>query len=155
MKDIALLLLASLALAGCVGDGVQFGGIDVPAAIPAATIPCDSSGVRRSQDGEKEFPPDAVQFFMALQTQKRNDAAVMLYDVSENGQAVNIRFAGPSFWTKHATYQKLIVGASRFLQTSRYAWPDQPAFATNCRFTMNFAIDWTREEQSAADRTSP
>jgi hypothetical protein len=140
MKHLAG-ILASLALAGCVGDGVEFGGIGSPAVVPANAIACKGSGVKRD-GGSLTIPDDVAWFFQMSQQYQAMKTTLIGYDVNEAGKALNVRYIGPPAQLRHATWQKLIRSASDFVQTSTYTWPETPGFATGCEFQLNFVIDW-------------
>lgn len=141
MKHMAA-LLSALALAGCVGNGVEYGGVANPSEIPAKAQSCKKSGVRRADPGHMFIPDEVPKFFMAAQQYQATKSMLIRYDVNESGKALNVRYVGPPEQLKHTTWQKLIRAASDFVQTSTYAWPETPGFATGCELELSYIIDW-------------
>jgi hypothetical protein len=143
MKRAALLsALSVLALAGCVGDGVEFGGVGSRGDVPASAVPCREAGVKRDVKGRMFIPDDVVMFFIAAQQNSAVKSMRIRYDVNETGKALNARYIGPPEQLRHSTWQKLIRAASDYVQTSTYKWPTAPAFATGCEFELRYVIDW-------------
>jgi hypothetical protein len=145
-------LSAALLFAGCVGNGVEYGGVGSPADVPAAAVPCNEAGVQRDVKGRMFIPDEVVMFFMAAQQNQAVKTMRIHYDVNEIGKALNARYIGPPEQLRHATWQKLIRAASDYVQTSTYKWTDTPAFATGCEFELAYIIDWDRGPDGSYDQ---
>lgn len=152
---ISLVCLLVLSLCGCVGDGVEYGGVGAPRAIPATAIPCSDAGLKRAEDGQMHIPEEVSMFFMAAQAYQSINSMRLSYDVNETGKAINVSYIGPPEYLRHATRQKLIRAASDFLQSSRYAWPATPSFATDCEFELEYVIDWDRGPDGVTQTRTP
>jgi hypothetical protein len=68
------------------------------------------------------------------------------YDVNPEGQAVNIRYTGPTADTRHATKLKLIRAAVDGVRTTRFAWTGEPGFAVGCSYGMDVMIRIHRDQ---------
>jgi hypothetical protein len=153
MKRAALLSALSFsALTGCVGDGVEFGGVSGPAPIPANAVPCDQAGLTVAQRARVVVPDEVPMFFMAAQNYQSVHNMRLSYDVDQQGKAFNVRYIGPPEYLKHSTRQKLIRSAADYIQASRYTWPDEAAFATGCEFELSYIVDWDHAADGNVDQ---
>lgn len=108
-----------VALSGCVGNGVEFGGTGMPMEKPAATVPCAGLIESRfdiSQRGPVNIPDDVAMFFYMSDNYSLTKTMLLKYDLPPSGRPANIRYAGPPGDLRHATRQKLIRAAAETLQ---------------------------------------
>jgi hypothetical protein len=131
---------AALALAGCVGDGVELGGVGKPFTAPTNPVACNEDSARLVSRALPHYPRDAVLFYIALQRDTASDVFPFAYDIRETGEVVNIRFTGPSEFTRHEMRQKMIRAAADALGKWKYEWIETPAYATGCEFTFEYAL---------------
>lgn len=132
--------MAALAMAGCVGDAAELGGVTNRIAAPAQTEACNPSRLTVAQKGELRFPEDAMMFVYMSQSDFSLAQAKVRYDVSEAGLPVNISYAGPPADMRHATKQKVIRSAVDAVKGMRYDWNGAPGFATGCTFDLSVEI---------------
>jgi hypothetical protein len=143
MKHRIALLAAnaiSLSLVGCVGDGVEFGGVGAPVLPPVETVPCQTANLQRVKQGHVFLHQEVLYFFFATGGWQTANRTVLTYDVTSAGQPVNVRYSGPPQYLRHTTRQKLIRAASDYVQETRYA-PTQ-VYATGCEFELNYVVRW-------------
>jgi hypothetical protein len=137
---LGFVCVAALALAACIGDKAELGGMDSRMAIPAQTKPCDTGELKVVQPGTYVFPGEALMFAFAVQKGMSLKAMKVSYDVSEAGVPVNISYVGPAEDMRHATKQKLIRAAVDGVKSTRFGWIGQPGFAVGCSYTMDVMI---------------
>jgi hypothetical protein len=147
-----LSVVLSFAAAGCVGDGVEFGGVAGPGPAPANTVPCDEAGLTVAERARVIVPDEVPLFFIAAQNYMSVHSMRLSYDVDEQGKALNVRYIGPPEYLRHSTRQKLIRSASDYVQASRYAWPGEAGFATDCKFELSYIVDWDRAPDGIIDQ---
>ena len=136
----------ALALAGCVGDGVEFGGVEKAAVQPPATIPCNQANLKLVKRGDFYFPGDIIAFFMISDQRSWLERMKIGFDVNPSGETVNVRYVGPKQALEHATRQKLVRVVTNSIEKSASAWPDTPGFATGCEYEHTF--DWKTVERA-------
>lgn len=132
----------ALSLVGCVGDGVEYGGVGTPALAPAVTVPCEMANLQRVKEGRVFLHQEVLFFFFATGNWQTANRTMVIYDVTPEGQPVNVRYLGPPEYLRHTTRQKLIRAASDYVQETRYA-PTR-AYATGCEFELNYIVQWQR-----------
>jgi hypothetical protein len=132
----------ALSFVGCVGDGVEYGGVGVPISAPVETVPCETAKLQRVKEGHIFLHQEVLFFFFATGGWQTANRTVLTYDVTSEGQPVNVRYSGPPEYLRHTTRQKLIRAASDYVQETRYA-PTQ-AYATGCEFELNYVVRWQR-----------
>jgi hypothetical protein len=127
-------LVGLLLLAGCVGNGVQFGGIEKPAPSPSATIPCNQAGLVVAKKAQIVIPGDVVAF-MSMNQNNFSSTVMLGYDVDREGVPVNVHFTGPPQVLEHATRQKLVRAVADAIEEARFSWPAVASYATGCSYT--------------------
>ena len=132
----------ALSFAGCVGDGVEYGGVGAPISAPVEAIPCETAKLQRVKEGHIFLHQEVLYFFFAAGGWQTANRTVLTYDVTREGQPVNVRYSGPPEYLRHTTRQKLIRAASDYVQETRYA-PTQ-VYATGCEFELNYVVRWQR-----------
>ena len=137
MKSLAA-FGAALALAACVGDGVEFGGVEKAMVQPPATIPCNQANLKLVKQGDLYVPGDIIAFFMISDQRSWLERMKIGFDVNPSGETVNVRYVGPKQALEHATRQKLVRAVTNSIEKSTYAWPDTPRFATGCEYEFTF-----------------
>lgn len=145
------------ALSGCVGNGVEFGGIGAPMEPPAATVPCAGlieNSFDISQRGPVNIPDDVAMFFYMSDNYALTRTMLLTYDLPPNGRPANIRYAGSPEDLRHTTRQKLIRAASDTLQQSVYTWNGDPTYATGCEFGLVYMINWARSPDGVVESPS-
>lgn len=140
MRLVSVAVLA-LAVAACVGDRTELGGVDSRMDIPAQSQACKASDLKLIVPGKFEFPGDALIFYYAQQKNMSLKSMKLRYDVNEAGVPVNIAYAGPPADMKHATKQKLIRASVDGLKGRRYEWVGAPSFAVGCETTTELLIN--------------
>lgn len=139
-------LAAALCAAACVGDAAELGGVTNRVAPPATTIACDDARLKVAEGGKYVFPGDALLFYYAAGKDMPLNSMTVSYDVNPEGQAVNIRYTGPTADTRHATKLKLIRAAVDGVRTTRFAWTGEPGFAVGCSYGMDVMIRIHRDQ---------
>ena len=144
MKRVALSAasLFTLSIAACVGDGVEYGGVGMPVAAPTSTVPCEMANLQRIKEGHVFLHQEVLFFFFAKGEWETNNNTVVTYDVTTEGQPVNVRYVGPPEYLRHTTRQKLIRAASDYVQETRYA--PTSSYVTGCDFELNYLVRWQR-----------
>ncbi len=92
---IGYVCAAALAVAACVGDKAELGGIDTRMDVPAVTQACNQDHLKIVEKGKFLFPGDALAFYMAGKDMPIN-TMVVRFDVTEGGIPVNISYVGPA-----------------------------------------------------------
>lgn len=141
---IVMIVVAALGAAACVGDAAEFGGVTNRMTPPAEVIPCDPSLLKVVQQGELQFPADAMAFVFANQGTFSMSQAQIRYDINQNGETVNIVYSGPSEHTRHTTKAKVIKAAADTVESTRYEWIGAPQYATGCTFDLTVEIRRSR-----------
>ena len=118
MKHPAFLIagILALSLSACVGNGVEYGGVAAPVATPIETVPCEAADLRRVKEGRIFLHQEVLYFFFAAEDWGTDNRFAVVYDVTPEGQPVNVHFAGPPEYLRHTTRQKLIRAASDYVQ---------------------------------------
>ena len=137
---------ALLALAGCVGDGVEFGGIEKRAVQPPGAIACNRADLKLVKRGDVYFPGDVVAFFELSDQRSWLERMKIGFDVDAAGQTVNVRYVGPKEALEHGTRQKLIRVVTNSIETSTYSWPGAAGYAAGCEFELTF--DWRKVQRA-------
>ena len=127
------------------GDQAELGGVTNRIELPANVAACDMNQLQVVQQGRYVFPGDALVFFYAAGKDMPLNTMTVSYDVTPQGEPVNIRYTGAPEDTRHATKQKLIRAAVDGVKSTRYAWTGAPAFAVGCSYAMDVMIRIHRE----------
>lgn len=131
-------------LTGCVGTGVEMGGVDAPVERPAETVACsDLEAARFTKKPEPAFPDNLIMFMIMAQKRASYDALTFAYDVAPDGGMANIRFTGDESYLRHGTYQNVIKHTAEAIALWRYDWPEgaSPRFAAGCEMQFTYAAN--------------
>lgn len=134
-----------LALSACTTpDRVDFGGTSYVQAISGQTQPCASANLRLQSRAQLVYPPSLMAIAYANQSRGFNYTVPLSFDVTPQGQVVNVQFAGPSSDTTNSAKREAIFNAAESLSGYTYAWPtgSTPGYALNCRQEINFSTSY-------------
>ncbi len=140
-----LVIAAAILAAGCVGDGVEYGGVRNVAAASAPSVDCkaalDRGDLEVSERGRLVIPGDATMFFRLHDARVSLSEMRMEYDVDRAGQAVNIRFAGDEAQLSHKARRSLVKATADFVADTTYKWNREPGFATGCEYGLDLVFE--------------
>ncbi|MBI1360535.1 MAG: hypothetical protein GC155_09685 [Alphaproteobacteria bacterium] len=135
--------MALLALAGCVGDGVQYGGTEKVVARPASAESCETAPVNLVERGPMTIPGDVTVLFMLSQKGAGRRDVEIGFDINEAGEPVNVHFVGDPAQRESDAQQKMIRAVTDSVEASRYSWPGKPSYAADC--TYDYTLDMVRK----------
>ena len=120
MRLVSVAVLA-LAVAACVGDRTELGGVDSRMDIPAQSQACKASDLKLIVPGKFEFPGDALIFYYAQQKNMSLKSMKLRYDVNEAGMPVKELcrkhgFSDASFYKWRAKFGGMDVSEARRLK---------------------------------------
>ena len=150
MKRLGIVGALLLALAGCVGDGVEFGGVEKRAAQPPGAVACSQADLKLVKRGDFYFPGEVIAFFQLSDQRRWLERMKIGFDVDPAGQTANVRYIGPKEALQHATRQKLVRVVTNSIKTSTYSWPGRAGYAVGCEFELIF--DWRTVERAPKGR---
>lgn len=130
--------LAALA-GGCATSSavVQYGGVERQVSVPAQTAPCESAGIELLREGELVVPADASPAFNSTASRRTLDSVAIVYDVTRDGRAANIRYGGSSSDFNSDARRALIRAMADQVGTFEYAWRGEPSHAVACRYALS------------------
>ncbi|MEZ5937641.1 MAG: hypothetical protein R3C52_05425 [Hyphomonadaceae bacterium] len=129
-----------LALAGCVGNGVELGGTEWPQAVPANSVPCEQVAFTHKAEGKFTLPSDVVMYLLASEDRTFIEKIALVHDVTPEGKAVNVKYMGSPESLKHGATRSTVKSAADALQSTTFEWPGQPGYATGCVYRLNLRM---------------
>ncbi len=125
-----------LALGGCVSDKVaQYGGVERPFAA-AETTPCETADIELVNEAEIVVPLEAVPAFHDSRSVGTLDQMAIVYDVTRDGKAANIRYNGVANALNTESGRALIRVMADQVGSFEYAWRGRPSHAQACRYSL-------------------
>lgn len=129
----------ALALGACATSAVaQYGGVERQVAAPSSATPCEAAGIELVSEAEIVVPPDAVPAFHDSRSLGTLDQMAILYDVTPEGRAANIRYSGSALHLNTDSGRSLIRAMADQVGSFEYAWQGQPSHAQACRYSLAF-----------------
>ncbi len=139
MRTVIMCIVPVL-LSACASDRVDWGGVANPMPLPSEVVDCASADLAMTEQGELVFPASLLR--RAYYTQNREGFRVELpftYDVTPNGEAINVVFAGDEAMTRDSAMRDAILFAANSILDSKFAWPDGAGaqYASGCEANIN------------------
>ena len=95
MKIQLIVTACLLGLGACTTpDRVDFGGTSYVQAVSGPSQPCETANLRRQSRAELVYPPSLMAIAYANQSRGFSYTVPLTFDVTPEGRAVNVRFAG-------------------------------------------------------------
>ena len=126
----------ALAVSGCASDKVaQYGGVERPFTA-AETTPCESADIELVNEAEIVVPLEAVPAFHDSRSVGTLDQMAIVYDVTQEGRAANIRYNGVANALTNASGRALIRAMADQVGSFEYAWRGRPSHAQACTYSL-------------------
>ena len=145
MKIQLIATVCLLGLGACTTpDRVDFGGTSYVQAVSGPSQPCETTNLRRQSRAELVYPPSLMAIAYANQSRGFSYTVPLTFDVTPEGRAVNVRFAGNPADTTNSAKREAIFNAAESLSGYQFAWPtgSTPGYALNCRQEINFSTSY-------------
>lgn len=134
----AVWVVLALMATGCVGDGVEFGGVRKPAVgLAGQGMDCKQAAPEITKLVPVVYPGDVIMFQMASGSASISERVLLAYDVDETGTPVNIRHVGDRECLRWTPCQKLVKASANAVEQWRLGWSGPAKYLTGCSFDLS------------------